>query len=422
MDKFGGQPLEAVIEILRASFVLLARMAPYLLLGVAFAGALHVFLPVGFVARHLGSSGIGAVLRAAILGVPLPICSCGVVPLAASLKKSGASDGATVSFLVTTPTTGVDSILATYSLLGLPFALARVLASVFIGLAAGLAVTMAGRRAEAPAKPDEAEAPVAGGGSKIREAIRYALGELSGGIARPMLVGLLLGGAIAYLLPAGLIEQYVGQGMMSYLVMLVVGIPLYVCASGSIPLAAALLAKGLSPGAALVFLITGPATNIATMTVISQLLGKRVLVIYLSVLAAGSLAAGLATDTLFARLASWIPAAATAHQHQAGLSWLELGSGALLAVLLGYHVFYKPLAARLRPVALEDSMLVFKVPDMNCQHCAQTITGAVTGLPGIRGVDANPETKLVSLDAEEEVDAEAIKQAITEAGFHPETV
>ena len=128
--------IDALYGIGWESFLLLARMAPYLLLGVVFAGALHVALPVGFVARHLGGSGLGAVMRAAILGVPLPICSCGVVPVAASLKKSGASDGATVSFLVTTPTSGVDSILATYSLLGPAFAVARVAASVVIGLAA----------------------------------------------------------------------------------------------------------------------------------------------------------------------------------------------------------------------------------------------------------------------------------------------
>ncbi len=412
--------IDALYGIGWESFLLLARMAPYLLLGVVFAGALHVALPVGFVARHLGGSGLGAVMRAAILGVPLPICSCGVVPVAASLKKSGASDGATVSFLVTTPTSGVDSILATYSLLGPAFAVARVAASVVIGLAAGLAVVIWGKPAE-----DEARAPVleepAAEGSALRRGVSYALGELLGGIARPMLIGTVLGGAIGYLLPAGLIEQYVGKGLLPYLVMLGVGIPLYVCASGSIPLAAALLAKGLSPGAALVFLIAGPATNVATVTVISEMLGKRVLVIYLSVLAGGALLSGLATDTLFAQLATWIPAEHVHAHHHESLSTLELVTGVLMAALLGFHLMYKPLAARLKARAMEDdAMLQLKVPDMTCAHCARTITSAVTGLPGITGVECDPETKLVNLEADGSADPEAVRKAIEEAGFHPE--
>lgn len=399
-------------------------MAPYLILGVVFAGALHVLLPVGFVARHLGGSGFGAVLRAAILGVPLPICSCGVVPVAASLKRSGASDGATVSFLVTTPTTGVDSILATYSLMGSAFAVARVAASVLIGLAAGFAVRLfrqTGQREPDSGEQEEVEQAAASMGQKLHVGLSYALGELLGGIARPMIVGLLLGGVIAYLMPVGVIEQYVGRGLLSYLVMMAVGIPLYVCASGSIPLAAALLAKGLSPGAALVFLITGPATNMATVTVISEMLGRKVLVIYLASLALGSLAAGLATDTLFINLASWLSAGSQGMSHEHGLSLLELGSGALLGALMAYHLVWRPLAAQFRRRAHKESpMLRFKVPDMNCQHCVRTIRSAVSGLPGIHGVDADPDSKLLNLDAEEGIDKEAIREAIEEAGFHPE--
>jgi len=417
--------LEMLTGIATEALSLFARMAPYLILGVVFAGALHVLLPMGFVARHLGGNGLGAVLRAAILGVPLPICSCGVVPVAASLKRSGASDGATVSFLVTTPTTGVDSILATYSLMGPAFTVARVAASVLIGLAAGFAVLLSSLTGEE--KPDigepvEEEQDAAGGvGERLLGGVGYALGELLGGIARPMMVGLLLGGVIAYLVPVGVIEQYVGRGVLSYLVMMAVGIPLYVCASGSIPLAAALLAKGLSPGAALVFLIAGPATNMATMTVISEMLGRKVLAIYLASLALGSLAAGLVTDVLFTDLASWLLPAGQLMTHEHGLSLLELGSGALLGVLMAYHLLWRPMAVRLHLwTKKEDPMLSYKVPDMNCQHCARTISSAVSGLPGIRGVDANPDSKLLTLDADDGIDKDVIRKAIEEAGFHPE--
>ncbi len=399
-------------------------MAPYLLLGIVVAGAMHVMLPVGFVSDKLGQPGVGSVFKAAALGVPLPLCSCGVVPVAASLKKSGASPGSVVSFLVTTPTSGVDSILATYSLLGLPIAIARVVASFIIGLFAGLATTFSLKKGDAKEEstPSNAEEDHHKKGNKIVQASAYAFGELMGGIARPLLLGSLLGGIITYFLPAGILEQYVGKGFLSYLVMLAVGIPLYVCASGSIPLAAALLVKGISPGAALIFLIAGPATNAATVTVISGMLGKRALFIYLAFLILGSLAAGAATDAIFAQFPTLL-AASPIHSHvhgEGGLSILEWITGGGLLLLAGYHTV-KPYVARLRAKKGGDEMFTVKVPDMTCNHCAGAITKAVTKLDGVKNVDANPDTKAVSIDMEG-ITEEEVTKAIEDAGFHPEKI
>jgi uncharacterized protein len=418
---------EEILEVLEGigteAFVLLARMAPYLLLGIVVAGIMHVLLPVGFVARQLGGSGLGSVLKAAILGVPLPLCSCGVVPVAASLKKSGAGPGAVVSFLVTTPTSGVDSILATYSLLGGAIAVVRVIASFIIGLIAGIA-TILGLRGEAT--PNEitpntcsTDSDNPPDGSKFKRGATYAFGELLGGISRPLLIGSLLGGLVAYYLPPGVLGQYIGQGIVSYLVMLAVGMPLYVCASGSIPLAAALLAKGISPGAALIFLLAGPATNAATVTVVSQMLGKKTLVIYLTVLVLGSLGAGAATDLLFDAFPTWLPMAHSQMTHgHGGLLVFEIVCGIGLGLAMTYHLV-KPVVARLTLKKKGEDMFQVEVPDMSCGHCSASITSALKKLEGIKSVHVDLATKMVDIDMGEDVVEADIARAIEDAGFHP---
>lgn len=420
---------DLVTGVVIESFLLLARMAPYLILGLAAAGLLRVLLPMGAVSRLLGGRGAASALRAAAVGVPLPLCSCGVVPVAASLKKSGASNGAVVSFLVTTPTSGVDSILATYSLLGFAFAVARVLVSFVIGVVAGVFTSLVERPlAGDPAGAPGAAASVLGqssGENRAVTAFSYAFDELMGGIARPLLWGTLLGGVIGYVLPAGVLGQYVGEGLPAYLAMLAVGVPLYVCASGSIPLAAALMAKGISPGAALIFLIVGPATNAASVSVILNMLGKRALAVYLVLIVLGSLAAGWGADAFFAAFPGLVPPpAVAAHHHQAtGLSLLEAASGVVLGLLTLYHVL-KPVVARLgrKGEAEMGNRIQLKVSDMTCQHCVRTITGAVCELPGVKNVSADPATKLVSLDLDEGVDPKAVEKAILDAGYHPEVL
>ncbi|MDE5959958.1 MAG: permease, partial [Muribaculaceae bacterium] len=124
-----------ITEFLATFWAMLCEMAPYLLLGFLFAGMLHAFLPASFYNRHLGRPGFWSVAKAAMFGVPLPLCSCGVIPTAMSMRRQGASRAATVSFLISTPQTGVDSILATGSLLGWPLALIRPIAAFATALA-----------------------------------------------------------------------------------------------------------------------------------------------------------------------------------------------------------------------------------------------------------------------------------------------
>lgn len=408
--------METVQEIFVESFKLFALMAPWLLVGIIAAGVMHVLLPVDFISRRLGQKSIGAVLKAGALGVPIPLCSCGVVPVAASLRKNGASKGATVSFLVTTPTSGVDSMLATWSLLGWPLMVLRVAASFILGIFAGIFTNIADADSSTP--PPALRPETEKGGSAVARAITYAFTELYEGISRPLLVGSLLGGIIAATLPPDLLSRTMGTGFISYLVMLIVGIPLYVCASGSIPFAAALLAKGISPGAALIFLIAGPATNAATVTVVSNMLGRKTLLIYLGVLTVGTVAMGAATDWVFSLSHLPLPIGEHIHAHGENFpGWFEIVCATgLLALSLFYLV--RPIIKKMR-APKGDHMIELTVGDMTCGHCAKNIENAVCDMEGVKSVSANPDSKKVLIDADESK-RDALKEAIVKAGYTPE--
>ncbi|HPS20338.1 MAG TPA: SO_0444 family Cu/Zn efflux transporter [Candidatus Omnitrophota bacterium] len=298
------------IGIAREACVLLNAMSPYLLFGFLFAGVLHVFIDTAFVARHLGHNNLGSVVKAALFGMPLPLCSCGVIPAAVSLKREGASKGAILSFLISTPITGIDSILATYSLLGWVFTIFRIIASLVTGIFAGILCNVFEKtdgqrenvrvdeccchscRDEAIARPTFLR--------RCRNAVFYAFGDLVRDSGGSILVGLVIGGVISYAIPNEFIETYVGSGFRAMIIMLLVGIPMYVCATGSIPIAAALLMKGVDPGAVFVFLLSGPATNVVTITVVMNTLGKRTLFIYLFAISFCSIVLGYLLDHICA--------------------------------------------------------------------------------------------------------------------------
>jgi len=293
--------------ILAESFWLLVKMAPYLLFGFLFAGVLHVFFSPSRVAKHLGRDDARSVLKATLFGIPLPLCSCAVLPTAISLRREGAARGAVLSFLISTPTTGVDSILVTYSVLGPLFAIFRVFAAFVGGFASGILANHFSREASREPFPSETACSICklesphshSTGSRLKAMLGYAFGELVEDIWKWLIAGLLIAGAIAYLIPQDAVERYVGAGWLSMFVMLLVSIPLYVCATASVPVAAALMFKGMSPGAALVFLLAGPATNAVTVTVVARFLGRRAVSIYLLTIVAFSIAFGLLLDEIW---------------------------------------------------------------------------------------------------------------------------
>ncbi|MDK2911067.1 MAG: uncharacterized protein PWR29_24 [Methanolobus sp.] len=327
--------LSILAGIAMESWHLFVEMAPYLFLGFVIAGLLHVYIPEKQIMRYLGSSAgkVRSALHASLLGVPIPLCSCGVVPTALSLQKRGATKGATLSFLISTPETGVDSVAITYALLDPIMTVFRPLVAFITALSAGIAenfldpqkLPVAGDKAvvktasgkknvlmlqpltacsdsSCSCQPSPARDAVPPGAGRLKEGVRYAFVELLGDISRWLVLGIVLAGMISYAVPYELVSSYLGGGITSMLFMLVVGIPLYICATASTPLAAALIAKGMSPGTAFVFLLAGPATNAATLTMVTRFLGKRSAALYLGMIAICSLGFGLLLDLIYFRL------------------------------------------------------------------------------------------------------------------------
>lgn len=309
--------MHLLLSILNQSWQLLLDAGVYILFGILVGGLLKVFLSPSYIVRHLGRGRYSSVFKAALLGIPLPLCSCGVLPAAASLKRQGANNGATTAFLVSTPESGIDSITVSYALLDPLMTVARPLAAFISALIAGCIentfnpprphLTMAAdlscsvdRCCNGIDCPPEEHARHHSAAEKIRAGMRYAFGELWGDLAGWFFVGLLLAGLISALVPDELITAYLGGGVATMLLMLAFGIPLYICATASTPIAAAMILKGVSPGAALVFLLVGPATNMATLSVLVGLLGRRATAVYLGCIAVTAVLFGLALDGVYA--------------------------------------------------------------------------------------------------------------------------
>ena len=348
---------------LLAMWTVLAESGPYLLIGFFVAGLLEVFIPRAWIQRHLGGRGIFQVVKAALVGAPVPLCSCSVLPTAAQLRREGAGPGATTAFLIATPETGVDSVGISYALLDPMMTLARPLAAISTAVISGLAVDGSGVRIPAPpasqaatcsdscAESCSSEGEATGPGhhslgSRLARAVRYAYGTLLEDLAPWFVIGFALAALITLAIPADFFEESSLVGLPAMGLMLLAGIPLYVCATASTPIAAALIAKGLEPGPALVFLLAGPATNIATMGVIRRLLGGRALSIYLASIALCSVAAGALIDGLYGALDL------TPRAFGGSLEPEELGptasiAGAILGLLLAWHLA-RLLARRLR--------------------------------------------------------------------------
>lgn len=278
----------------------LAEMSPYLLFGFLVAGVLSVFISAEFIERHLGGSGIWPLLKASAFGVPLPLCSCGVIPVSMSLRKHGASKGACIAFLLSTPQTGADSILVTLSLLGPVYAIFRPLAALVTGLIGGGLVQLFDSQAGDISQPECTDACCTEKKQKpkVVRALRHGFITLPADIGKSMLVGLVIAAIISAVVPEDFFAPLLGGGILAMVVMMALGIPVYVCATASVPVAVALLTKGVSPGAVMVFLMTGPATNAAALATIWANLGRRTAVTYIATVSGCAIAAGLLLDRI----------------------------------------------------------------------------------------------------------------------------
>jgi uncharacterized membrane protein YraQ (UPF0718 family) len=319
-------------EILTAFAHVFAMMAPWLVFGFLMAGVIAVWIPRNWVNRVMGgSSGFRGILRAVAIGVPLPICSCGVLPIAAGLRKHGAGKGPTAALLVSTPQTGIDSILATYALMGPVFAVARPIAAALTGIVGGVAVAAVGGEDAEAVEVEDAPA-----GSRGLKAIFWqAYRRLLGSVAKPLAVGLAVSALVTVLVPDNFFaDAFHGNDWIAMPVMALVGFPMYVCSTASIPIAASLVAKGVSPGAAFVFLMVGPAMNAMSLTTVSALFGRKAAAAYVAVIVAGAILCGAAINLVPNALPASVAAASSCH----ALSAVHWASALFLAAMIAFNM------------------------------------------------------------------------------------
>lgn len=389
---------------------ILVQLAPWMLLGTLIAGLVHVLLPSGFIHRRL--RGPGGVLKAVGIGVPLPLCSCGVIPAGLGLKKDGASDGACVGFLISTPQTGVDSILVSGSFLGWPFALFKVVVAALTGIAGGwLTDALTGKQTGAAERP--AAAAATAGRRGPRELLTHGL-DILRSIWLWLVAGVLVSAAIEVFVPDSFLSGLGSLGIVpSALAALVISIPLYVCATASVPIAAALVAGGLPTGAALVFLIAGPATNVATIGAVYRQLGVRVVAVYLGTIIAGSVLGAVAFEAFLPGMT--VQAAAHCHEVQPwwaqACGWVLLGMFACFAVADARRWWRRRAANAPAP----QSEVRVPVQGLRCANCVAHVERALQKLSGV-------ESCLVQLDPGQAVvrgavAESAVRQAIRDAGY-----
>lgn len=404
-----------------AFVAMLNAMSPYLMLGFFIAGVLHAFVPATIYSRYLAGNGFRPVALAALFGVPLPLCSCGVLPTAVALRRSGASRAASTSFLIATPQTGVDSIAATYSMMGLPFAILRPVAALVTALAGGLAVGRLERKggeAEADAAPGNYEfsalkSTLAG---RMVEALRYGFFEMMQNIGRWFLLGLVVATLITVLVPDDFFSTYARYPLLNMVLILIVAVPMYICATGSIPIAAALMLKGLSPGCALVMLMAGPAANVASMLVIGKAFGRRTTIAYLASIVVGAMAFGLIVD-YWPGMREAFTAAMPCHvmHHAMGTSWLNAVCSVLLMTMLLVAMVAKYRKSYQIKNNKTTEMKEFNVKGMMCNHCKATVENGLSAMPGVQKVTVDLATGKVFVEGD--VTAEAVREKIEQLGY-----
>jgi uncharacterized membrane protein YraQ (UPF0718 family)/copper chaperone CopZ len=407
---------------------ILTEMAPYLMLGFIFAGLLHLLFPKKRVRKYMGQNNFKSIFNAALLGVPLPLCSCGVIPTGISFYKHGASKASTVSFLISTPQTGVDSIFVTYSMLGLPMAIIRPIIAFVTGLFGGLITKKIDpEKAETVLQNNESGDELPNGFfPRIKEMFRYSFIDFLQDISNWLIIGLLIAALISVVVPDDFFADKIPNDFIGMLVILVISIPVYICATASVPVAAVLMLKGLSPGAALVLLMAGPATNAATITMIAKVLGKKSLIGYLGAIITGALLSGLFIDYFLP--AEWFRISEhfghMGHDHSGMLPvWLKTGSAIVLTLLIINGYLQKFLNTRKMSAPnitssgfSAENIKTIQVGGMTCNHCKANVENSIRSAQGVKDVNVDLTTGKVKITGNS-FDISKIKSDIESIGY-----
>lgn len=387
-------------------------MSLWLLFGFLLAGVLKVYIPINYLEKHIGKSNFSSVVKAAIFGVPLPLCSCGVLPMAASLHKNGASKGAVSSFLISTPQTGIDSILATYALLGLPFAVLRTIIAFISGIIGGIFTNYFIRENNQIQSVIIQNNNEVNPANKIFEVFNYGFIILVKDLAKWIILGLFLATLVSVLIPESIFQNIFSSVWMEFGLMILISVPMYVCAIGSIPLASVFALKGISPGGILIFLMLGPATNIASITVLGKTLGKKFVLIYLFSLVLCSIIFGLLLNQFFISYDYKLTNSSYFTLHDDKFNVLKQFSGIILIILLLYSLFISNLITRNSYMKTSQK---YYVEGMSCSHCKISVEKNVAKLNGVEKAEVDLSSKTLFVDGNpSEIE---IKECLTGLGF-----
>ena len=370
------------------------EMAPFLLMGMAISGLISMFIDSRLILKHLGSKNFLSIIKSTLFGIPIPLCSCGVIPVAATLREAGASKGSTVSFLVSTPQTGVDSIFLTYGMLGPVFALFRPLAAFVSGIFSGLVINSfddgAHHHLSDTDDVSDVNKPLV---KRLVLGLRYGFLSLPSDIVVPLFQGLIIAAAIAIFIPPDFIAEYFSSNSYFMLIMmLVVSLPFYVCATASIPIAVVLMAKGVSAGAVFVFLMAGPATNASSIAVIKNILGRKTMYLFLLLTASTAIVFGFILDTFIT--IGPLAMSSSSHVHAAD------GYGSLFLTIFFLLILINAYVYKLKEGITETGVsenefdeskdrLSIGVDGMTCSHCKESVESAVYSCGGVENASVN---------------------------------
>ena len=416
-----------IVDILIATFYLFVEMAPYLMLSLFFVGLLNLFITKDMIAKHIGDNNFKSVFKAALFGIPLPLCSCGVIPTSVYMAKNGASKPAVVSFLTATPQTGIDSILATYGMMGPVIAVFRPFAALFMGIINGISVRLLNFK-EGEVKPDHkislesytlAANPKKNMKYYYQKMVEYPFIEFLDDISSQFIVGLFIAGIITYAIPEDFFSgSIISSGFAGMLVLILISIPMYVCATASIPIAVSLMLKGFSPGVAFVFLAAGPATNAASLSVIAKVLGKKTTTVYVAMIAVLSMLFGLMLDWIFMLMAvdplTQITTVGTHRmEHFSPFQWVISGIFFILLLMSVYRKFIQPKIQG--KVIMANEKRKINIEGMTCNHCVMNVRKAIESTPGVAAVDVSlPENAAF---VEGDFDFVTLKKNVEEMGY-----
>lgn len=428
-----------MIKFIEIFINLFIEMAYFLMLGITLVGIFNLFVNRELIAKQLGKNSFWSSIKACALGVPLPLCSCAVVPTGLYLKDKGASTATTTAFLISTPQTGVDSIVATYGMMGATFAWFRPLAAFISGVFGGFVVGLfdkKGKKADTTDiqhKTDDIEIECTDGscpahkevsksepwGKRIVNTIRYAYVETVGGIAVHFLIGLIIAALITMFLPADLIvKANLNSGILAMLLMIAIGLPMYICSTASIPIAVSFILKGISPGAAFVFLFMGPFTNAASLSILASKLGKKIVALYVSVTAALAILFGLLLDFLINNFGLNVNIAQMSEHMHEETSLFKIIVAIVFALLLVYSLggnIMNKIRAKKAEKNTTSEGKTYNVYGMTCGGCSSRLQGLFLKHEKVENAVVDHESKTAVIFGD--ISEDDVKTIVENAGF-----